>query len=161
MTNNHVLLFFAFTFPSTTLSSWITGLSQGWLLGPFASIRVRPCAVNARFHSHTSLLLVVVSSDIIASKIAEKSSVKCSEITLFPFSECDDNYHFSWRKQPSCREVTFGSHPWPCTAQRTLGDIVHVTHAVHSRAKAEAGWSNCRLMPLSYCLNGAHECLFF
>ena len=62
------------------------------------SVQVRLYALNAQFYSDASLLLDVVSTDVTVSKTAEKSSVKCFVITLFPFSECDDNYHFYLRK---------------------------------------------------------------
>lgn len=75
------------------------------------SIQVRLYPLNAQCYSDASLLLDVVSSDIIVSATAEKSSVKCFVVTLFPFSECDDNYHFYLRKKTSCHETTFSTHP--------------------------------------------------
>lgn len=62
------------------------------------SLQVRLYALNAQFYSDASLLLDVVSTDITVSEITEKSSVRCFGITLFPFSEWADNYHFYLRK---------------------------------------------------------------
>lgn len=94
---NCILLFISFTFPATTplLSNWL----EPWVtFRPFVSVEVRLYALNAQFYSDASLLLDVVSSDIIVSKIAGKSSVRCFGVTLFSFSECGDNYHFYLRK---------------------------------------------------------------